>query len=69
MESTVFYLDNPNLTFVYKLPPLQALVACYEQYQKFNFNTWDYGSVEQYPIIEGKYGFTLGEFWVEKKTI
>ena len=52
----------------YTLPPLEALVAAWEQHHKNN-NTWLYAKkIEQdvYKITPGPYGLSLGKFWVKK---
>lgn len=46
--TTVYQLGSDN-QFCYSLPPDQAVVAAFEQYHNYNFNTWSYLPPEQHP--------------------
>ena len=48
--------------YYYTLAPLQALVACYEQFGRNNFNTWQYKEPDDYDIKSGRYCHLLGNF-------
>ena len=50
----------------YSLPPMQALIAAYEQ-QLGNNSTWTYRDPSKYPIIESKHGLILGDCWVKNE--
>ena len=71
MLTEVYDASTCKIYAEYSLPPLEALVAAWEQHHR-NFNTWDYAKkMEQdfYPIETGRYGYSLGKFWVQKEVI
>lgn len=43
MNTKVVNLANPNEEFLFSIPAVQAVNACYEQEVNRNYNTWDYG--------------------------
>ena len=66
--TTVYHMvdGRPTEYAVYILPPKEAIVAAWEQHHGNN-NTWEYAKkleAEFYPLKRGKYGWTLGKFWV-----
>ena len=68
MLTKVLDMGSGETVAEYTLPPLEALVAAWEQHHK-NFNTWEYAKKleqDEYPIKTTKYGISLGKFWVEK---
>jgi len=68
MLTKVYDRSTAEVHAEYSLPPLEALVAAWEQHHK-NFNTWTYAKKMEetyYPIEVGKYGYSLGNFWVQK---
>lgn len=48
---TVVYQLGTNNEYIYMLPPEQAVVCAYYQYEKKNFSTWEYDySLVRYSI-------------------
>ena len=41
MKTIVYQLGTRN-AYIYTVPPKQAVVNAYYQYEKHNFNTWEY---------------------------
>lgn len=41
MKTVVYQLGTRN-EYIYTVPPEQAVVNAYYQYEKHNFNTWEY---------------------------
>jgi len=64
-HTPVYSTATGECVALYSLPPKEAVVAAWEQHHR-NFNTWEYAKKieeETYPLEEGKYGWTLGNFW------
>jgi len=52
--------------YQYTLPPEKAVVSAYEQYEKKNFNTWDYDYETHPELVEIANGFKCGNFFAQK---
>ena len=66
--TTVYNLMTGEEIAAYSCEPLQALVSCFESSRGRN-NTWEYAEnikAGKYPVREGTYGLSLGNFWVKK---
>ena len=69
MLTPVYSTETAELVAEYSLPAPEAVVAAWEQHHR-NMNTWEYAKkMEQdyYPLEEGKYGWSLGNFWAPKQ--
>lgn len=62
---TVVRNMHTSQELVYSIPPKEAVVAAYNQYQRNNWNTWTYLEGRA-PVMEGKYGWSCGDFWARK---
>lgn len=65
----VYNLENPDLVWIYSLPPDEAVIAAYEQQTKKNYNTYNYkkpNNHEQY--LKTKYGHVCGDFYSKETT-
>ena len=50
MKTVVYQLGTEN-KYIYTVPPAQAVVDAYYQYEKKNFNTWEYDySLARYSV-------------------
>ena len=50
MKTIVYQLGTEN-KYIYMLPPEQAVVCAYYQYEKKNFSTWEYDySMARYSV-------------------
>lgn len=52
--------------YSYTLPPKKAVVAAFEQYEKKNFNIWNYDFVTHSELVETDDGFKCGNFFARK---
>jgi len=63
----VLNLETGN-TYTYLLSPEEALVAAFEQFERGNFNTWDYRSLDDYAGVSRRpHSIRLGNMAVYKK--
>ena len=68
MPRTVVRDLNNMDEYIYTLRPEQAVVACYEQQVKHNYNTWDYLHPLKHPEFRiGEKTVSCGDFVAMKK--
>lgn len=58
----VFDLRRGEVVATYALPPREAVVAAYQQFEQKNYNTWEYASLPHPSLDEGKFVVACGDF-------
>ncbi len=69
MTKVVDMRNGGKRSFEYDLPPKQAVIACYEQQERKNFNTWTYPEEDHPKLQEGSYYFFCGNYAAKKFTV
>jgi hypothetical protein len=55
---------STGTVYSYDAKPKEALILCFEQISKGNYNTWDYNFNQQ--VVETNICYSLGDFAVYK---
>jgi len=68
MSTKVTDMRSFDKNYYFDLAPKQAVIACYEQQERHNYNTWTYP--DDHPFLqEGNYYFFCGNYAARKVTI